>query len=71
MNTVNKQKFVQPLPQIEKKPPIPTANRSKDPQVITHKPNYHYRNKNEVTGKITETPITKNTGKISTSSSKK
>lgn len=40
-------------------------NRSKDPHSFIPKPNYHFRNKNEVTGKITETPIMKTNTKIS------
>lgn len=42
---------------VEKKPPVPTVNRSKDPHSFVPKPNYHYRNKGEVTGKITELPF--------------
>ena len=51
-----KVKKVEPLPAIEKKPPVPSNNRSKDPHSFLPKPNYHYRNKNEVTGKITQMP---------------
>ena len=51
-----KVKKVQQLPPIEKKPPVPTNNRSKDPHSFLPKPNYHYRNKNQVTGKITQMP---------------
>ena len=53
-----------PEPVIERKPPIPTANRvekSNKPSIPTYIPP---RNKNEVTGKITQTTIKTNTQKV-------
>ena len=50
--TIIKHKQVQPLPAIDKKPPIPTANRGKQ-AVYFPKPNPYLKNKNEVTPKIT------------------
>lgn len=53
-------------PAIEKKPPVPSNNRAKEPQSFVPHPNYHYRNKNEVTGKITQMPSVQATRKAPT-----
>lgn len=53
---------------IEKKPPIPTINRSNDPNAkLTVTKYVAPRNKNEVTGKVTDTKLKTSVTKINSS----